>query len=150
MAGAFGLSPSFVSDHSAGWSVYNEAMQASARDQLARIRPYLEIFSPMTSTAETLHRVAPSEDKTARERMLCNARDHLRFILEDLILAQITLDGKFVLVLPKNWSSWESLIVKALVENEAMARVRVCRSTSGQTNNGEIATVFNADVWKLL
>ena len=53
----------------------------------------------MTST-ETLHRVALSEDKTERERMLCNARDHLRFILEDLIPTQIARDGKFVLVFP--------------------------------------------------
>ena len=104
----------------------------------------------MTSTAETLHRVALSEDKTVRERMLCDARDHLRFILEDLIPAQIARDGKFVLVLRWHSSSWESPIVKALVENEAVAWVRVCQDTNWLTNDGEIAEVFNADVWKLL
>ena len=31
--------------------------------------------------------------------MLCNARDHLQCILEDVIPAQIARDGKFVLVL---------------------------------------------------
>ena len=29
------------------------------------------------------------------ERVLCNAWDHPRFILEDLILAQVARDGKF-------------------------------------------------------
>ena len=53
-----------------------------------------------------------------RQRMLCNARDQVRFVHEDLIPALIARDGKFVLVLSWNSSTWESPIVKAVVEKE--------------------------------
>ena len=58
VAGAFGLSTGIASDLHAVWSFCNETKQVSARDELAHILSYLAIFSPMTSTVETLHRVA--------------------------------------------------------------------------------------------
>ena len=106
-------------------------MQASARDQLARVLDRI-----LRSSAQRSQRLDTSRScsdwgtNIVRERMLCNARDQLRFLLEDLIPAQIARDGKFVLVLPWNSSLWESPIAKALVENEAVPLVRVCQDTS--------------------
>ena len=104
-----------------GWTFYEEQDYPSAREQFERLRPHLLLVSPMAMTAETIR----SRNHDERERMVLEAKSHMRFLAEDLISTQRDRGGKFVLEFHWKAATWQDARITQLSSDSSVHRVQV-------------------------
>ena len=72
----------------------------------------------MTTTAETIR----CRNHDERERMVLEAKSHMRFLVQDLIRTQRGRGGKFLLALLQKAATWQDAEIAQLSNDSSVRR----------------------------